>query len=148
MSCFTVGLYEIHWFYKQWDYIRRVDRKGFNPALRAILNGLFAYPLFRSIKLRGLAREAEITWSPLSLTIAWLSLAVLVAASGLRILSGLATALPLIVVQRSVNAQNDPSWMDRRYSAINIVGILAGAALFFLVGLGAYVLIKAPPRAR
>src|SRR5208282_3826185 len=37
MSCFTLGLYEIHWFYKQWDYIRRADRKRFNPALRAIV---------------------------------------------------------------------------------------------------------------
>jgi hypothetical protein len=145
MSYFTLGLYEIHWFYKQWDYIRRADRKRFNPALRAILNGLFAYPLFRSIKLRGLARRAEITWSPGVLTIAWFSLGVIVATTNLRVLFGLATTLPLIVVQRSINGLNEPSRMDRRYSAINVAGIVAGMVVFFLVGFGTYILATGTP---
>ena len=145
MSFFTFGLYEIHWFYKQWDYVRRADRKRFNPALRAILNGLFAYPLFRSIKLRGLARRAEITWSPGLLAVAWIGLGVFVAATELRVLFGLATTLPLIVVQRSINGLNNPSWVDRRYSAINALGIVVGTVCFLLVGLGAYALMTAAP---
>lgn len=144
MSCFTLGLYEIHWFYKQWDYIRRIDRKRFNPALRAILNGLFAYPLFRSIRLRGLAKQSEIGWSPALLTIIWFGMVVL-ALSTVRVLEGLATALPLVVVQQSINRLNNPSSMDRRYSAINIAGIVAGSVIFLFVGLGAYVLLTAAP---
>jgi len=147
MSCFTLGLYEVHWFYKQWDYIRRIDRKRFNPALRAILNGLFAYPLFRSIRLRGLAKQAEIGWSPALLTIIWFGMGVL-ALSTVRVLDGLATALPLVVVQQSINRLNNPSSVDRRYSVINVVGIVTGSVIFLLVGFGAYALLTTSPSPR
>lgn len=144
MSCFTLGLYEIHWFYKQWDYIRRIDRKRFNSALRAILNGLFAYPLFRSIRLRELAKQAEIGWSPALLTVIWFGMAVL-SLSTIRVLEGLVTALPLAVVQQSINRLNNPSSLDGRFSVINVVGIVAGSIVFLLVGLGAYALLTASP---
>jgi len=145
MSCFTLGLYEIHWFYKQWDYIRRVDHKKFNPALRAILNGLFAYPLLRSIRRRGLARQAEIGWSPALLTIIWFAMVVL-SLSTARVLDGLLTALPLVVVQRTINSLNNLSSLDRRYSAVNVFGIVAGCVVFLLVALGAYGLMMAAPQ--
>ena len=143
MSIFTLGLYQIHWFYMQWDYVRRADRKHFNPALRAILSGIFAYSLFRSIKARGLARRAEIAWSPGLLTIAWWFVGVLggalARALGLLDLLGVAgQVLLLTAVQRGINRLNDPSSMNRRYSAINVAGIVAGAALWCLAAIGAY----------
>jgi hypothetical protein len=147
MSCFTLGLYEIHWFYKQWDYIRRIDRKRFNPALRAILNGIFAYPLFRSIRLRGLAKQAEIGWSPALLTLIWFGMVVL-SLFTVRVLEGLATALPLVVVQQSINRLNNPSSLDRRFSVINVVGIVAGSVIFLLIGIGTYRLLTASPSPR
>jgi hypothetical protein len=141
MSGFTFGIYQIHWFYRQWNYIRMSERRGFNPAIRALFNGIFAYPLFRAIKQQGIARGVRFRWSPVVLAILWISLTIFSVGTGLRGFVGFAAVLPLIIVQSDINRLNNRESIDGRYNGANIVGIAIGAALWTLLSLGAYVLL-------
>jgi hypothetical protein len=147
MQVFTFGLYQIHWFYRQWDYIRRSDGRQFNPALRGVLAGIFAYPLFRSIKLRAPAERASVGWSPAALTLLWFGISIVPAVLRLPILA-LANVLPLVLVQRTINQLNDPSIVERNYSALNISGMVVGGLLWFLIALGEYILLTKGPLPR
>src|SRR5262245_56072236 len=57
MSVFTLGVYLLYWFYKQWEkVIDQPEARGLvslnkpRPYLRAAFSIIFCYPLFRRIK--------------------------------------------------------------------------------------------------
>jgi hypothetical protein len=132
----TFGLFGIHWFYRQWDYIRREHGRSFNPALRAVLAGVFAYPLFKGVRLRAEAAGGNCRWSPGLLYI------VLIATS----LSGaifwpvaFLSVVPLFVVQRSINKLNDLILVENHYSKLNAFGIALGSILLLLAVVGSFM---------
>lgn len=145
MSGFTFGLYQIHWFYMQWNYIRTSEHRTFNPAVKALFNGIFAYPLFRAIKQQGITRGTTFRWSPALLAALWVGLAIATVGTGLRGFIGFAAVLPLIVVQSSINRLNDRRCVDGRYNGANIAAIAIGSVVWTFVGLGVYVLLTGGP---
>ncbi|HZX29994.1 MAG TPA: DUF4234 domain-containing protein [Rhodocyclaceae bacterium] len=50
MSICTLGLYQVYWFYKHWQHIRRREQSRLSPAPRALFSILFCYPCFRRIR--------------------------------------------------------------------------------------------------
>lgn len=49
MSVFTLGLYEIYWFFKNWQCIQRREKTKIIPAMRGLFAVFYCYPLFRHI---------------------------------------------------------------------------------------------------
>lgn len=50
MSVFTLGLYELYWFYKNWQLIKRRERLNIMPFWRAFFAVFFCYPCFSHIR--------------------------------------------------------------------------------------------------
>jgi hypothetical protein len=59
MSVFTLGLYQIYWFYRNWSCIKERDRSRILPALRSIFGIIFCYSCFARIR-----RDTATTGSP------------------------------------------------------------------------------------
>ncbi|MCP4690466.1 MAG: DUF3857 and transglutaminase domain-containing protein, partial [Desulfobacterales bacterium] len=49
MTIFTLGLYKIYWFYKNWKYIRERDNSRIHPLARAIFAPFWCYSLLKDI---------------------------------------------------------------------------------------------------
>jgi hypothetical protein len=73
-SICSLGLYEIVWFYKNWQYVRDRDGSTIKPFWRAIFSVIWCYPLAKEIAdshpraNRGLAGIAAIAFIGLSVT--------------------------------------------------------------------------------
>lgn len=59
LSLCSLGLYELYWFYKNWQLIRARERSDVTPFLRAFFAVLFCYACFDRIKSFG--RSAGVT---------------------------------------------------------------------------------------
>jgi hypothetical protein len=51
MSICTLGLYELYWFYKNWDFIEERTGQDISPLWRAFFAPLWAYSCFKHIKI-------------------------------------------------------------------------------------------------
>lgn len=54
MSFFTLGLYELYWFYRNWQRIRVRQQRDIKPSLRTMFVLIYCYPCFREIRKTGL----------------------------------------------------------------------------------------------
>jgi hypothetical protein len=61
MSFFTLGLYELYWFYRNWQRVRVRENRDIKPSLRTLFALIFCYPCFREIRKTGLQIEAIAT---------------------------------------------------------------------------------------
>lgn len=49
LSFFTLNLYQLYWFYKNWHAIRRSEQTDIMPFWRAVFSVFYCYSLFRRI---------------------------------------------------------------------------------------------------
>jgi hypothetical protein len=137
MSLVTFGLYEVYWFYKNWQCLQRLGHK-LNAPIRAVFYPLTAWWLFKPIAEQ--ARKAG-----LSLQAGGLALAVLIFGGLWRLpepwwLVSLLGFLPLLPVQQVVNDLNrqvapdaDP---NSRFTGANIAALVLGGVLIILTLIG------------
>ena len=134
MSFFTMGLYDVYWFYWNW----RRQREMSDPMVRA---GLYAFlsPFVAFIMFRDIHREAGplAKWSPGLLAFTYFLLLISFITRGWWWLLTLLSFVPLIPVQQTINdmhaASGSPEAMDERLSVGNIVGLVAGAFVMALL---------------
>jgi hypothetical protein len=53
LSLCTLGLYELYWFYKNWQFVRARERSNIVPVLRAFFAVFFCYACFARIRDHG-----------------------------------------------------------------------------------------------
>ncbi len=130
MCIFTLGLYELYWFYRQWEGVKRSHQAQLNAPLRAIFFPINAYGLFQRIALESRRLGISSAIQPLPL-----ALGVLVIASLLRMpepywLLSLLGFLPLIPIQSAINEIHErlsPSAdQNTGFSLLNLLLILPG----------------------
>ena len=52
LTVVTFGIYEIYWFYKNWNFFKEKDKLDISPFWRAVFSFFFIYSLFgRVLKL-------------------------------------------------------------------------------------------------
>ena len=56
LSTCTCGLYELYWFWRNWNRIRVNGEPEITPSLRAFFGIFYCYPCFIRIKLAGISR--------------------------------------------------------------------------------------------
>lgn len=103
LSVLTFGLYEIYWFYKQWQFVKKAKDLKVTPWARGLFAPLFAYPLFKHIF--ELAKEAGQKNNP---SAGWLALAYFILASMGRLpdwgwIVSFGSVLPLFPAQNRIN---------------------------------------------
>ncbi len=134
MSVVTLGIYELYWFYRNWNYLKLQGFKV-SPFWRAWFGLLFFYDLAARIK-SDLSSQV-----PVNYTSGWLALTyVLVSLSAnlpypIGVIS-LLTFLPVLPMVSAVNEVNlgrlAPSDMNTRFSAWNIAAIAVFAVLWVI----------------
>lgn len=137
MSCFTLGIYEAYWIYRNWQHIR--DREGLriSPFWRAFVPFFYCYPIFRRVRdFPSDAADRALPAGPLALgwivtsPLAWLP-------DPYGWLCFVASILCLVPVQHAANRINRAEQPDHdpnsRFTIANLVGMLLGGALIALV---------------
>ena len=76
MSLVTFGLYQIFWFYKNWQLLKAATGSNISPFWRAVFNGICCCSLIAKIINRAKLRGIDANFSPFLVTLAWLGLGV------------------------------------------------------------------------
>lgn len=142
LSICTLGLYEVYWFYKNWQLIKRREASDIVPALRAIFSVLFCYSLFQKVE-----QEAEKSNAPSiaagPLAIGWIVVTVLWRLPDPYWLISFLAVLFMLPVQHAANAVNAYAAPDhdpnRRFTAWNIAAVVIGGLFLVLVVIGTFL---------
>jgi hypothetical protein len=138
LSMATGGLYNIHWFYKQWRSFNKNDRNGVILYLAAIFSIFSSWSLFRTI-----AKDAQTVDRVSNMNASALSLAFLVIVLAMNrlpepyyVIAGL-SGLPLIPVQRTINSYWELRYgnnLDRsKFGISNYMWTCIGCVILILV---------------
>jgi hypothetical protein len=147
MSLSTFGLYQIYWFYRHWQYVRRRERASISPVWRSLLGVLFCYPLVRRIERFGKEQfsQGHDVMYPAARMIAatWTLTALLCYLPAPYHLASFGSVLFLVPAQETANSINRfvAPGHDRnsRFSAGNIATIVIGGLLFVISVIGILV---------
>lgn len=138
LCIFSVGIYEIYWFYKNWVLIKERTRKDINPIGRALLPFFYLDALFEDVAHSARTRMMPVTIRP---GLLWLAYVALLLAGNLPNpfwLIATLSVLPLLPahrLMREINLRVAPhAEPNDRFSGENIaVIILGGLVLIWLV---------------
>ncbi len=143
MSICTFGFYQVYWAYHQWERIRLNGDESLSPFWRALFAPVWAFHLFNHVEGIAADRHVHLRWSGGFLGLMYLVLTLSWRLQDPYSLLGLATFVPLVIVQRSINVLNaaeqtkeDP---NTSYTAANIVAIAIGGLLVLFAILGAFM---------
>lgn len=150
----TLGMYQIYWFYKQWDGVRDFYKLKVWPAPRAIFAIFFTHSLFTYVNEYIKEDEREYVWSPRNSATMYVALVVLAAVLGqvygklsTSILIGLASVLltvlsliPLYKAQEAINFALQGSHYEEnsKLTIANWPWIILGGCYWLFVSLGIY----------
>lgn len=149
MSVITLGLYNIVWFYKNFQQIKATSGESMWPVARAIFQLFFTINLFKRIHEAAEAKDIAVGWSYKSLGAAFIVLTILFNQSD-RI-SPIVGALCLVIVpmlayitvqvQATANeVQNDSEGSaNSRFTVFNLLWCVLGFLVWSLLLLDAVV---------
>jgi hypothetical protein len=136
MSIFTFGIYTFYWFYKQFEGFR--DRgEDLSPFWRTFFAPLWAFRLFPGIRQLASGNRVEVGWSGTMLALTFLLFCGMAFLPAPYALLSTFSFLPLLPIQRSVNQLNaavaPAGVLNDSYSRANVIGIVIGALLLFVI---------------
>ena len=138
MSLCTFGLYEVYWAYKHWHAIRQREQEHLSPFWRAFFAPLWAFSLFPRLQAITALYGVPATWSGSALALAYFLLHMTWRLPDPYWLISVIGFLPLLVVQRSIDALNAAVAPDaprnNSYSGLNVLLIVVGG-LFLLLAI-------------
>jgi hypothetical protein len=146
LSTFTLGLYDLYWFYQNWkmEQVRNGKPFGLSPGIRAFFAPLSAYSLFKRVNIQLEKTGVQKVQAGI------LAFGYFVWVSTWRLpdpiwLISILSFAPLLPIQAAINRLNDTvapgAPRNDRYSGANIAVIIVGALLLGLILLG----LLAPP---
>lgn len=135
MSIFTCGLYEIYWFYKNWQIFKLREKENIYPFWRALFAVFFCYSLFSEIA--EWQKEHDKGQMPAAwLAFGWIITTLSYKLPGAFSLISFASVVFLIPVQKVVNdinrieaPEHEP---NNKIQGMNWVAIVLGGLLFVL----------------
>jgi hypothetical protein len=154
LSIFTLGIYDIYWFYRNWKYIAQTTGRKLSPVGRGIFSIFFCHELFKNIgqKAEQSGHNKHYTYGLLSAT--YIIATILSNATsradttqydsseifyvnifiiGLTIIS----VIPLYLIQKQVNFINQKNNynIDNKFTGGEVVVTLIGVVLFIIFAL-------------
>lgn len=153
LSFFTLGLYKLYWFYKNWNAVKKAENSDIYPSLRAVFSIFFCHSLFEKIfnsaKSEGYPNRYSHSW----LATTYVVLAILgylliqIKSQNLYLdfailILPLITVLPFLPVQAAINFNHDQitghANLRKGFSWGEVVTIMVGFVVF---SLSVYVII-------
>jgi len=143
LSTCTFCLYQIYWFYKNWQLVKHRENGNLSPAARSIFGVFFCYPLFRIVRALAIADSIPAPQAGV-LAASWIVGGLLSRLPDPYWRVGFLSVLLLLPIQTAMNALNLKHAPDHdrnsRFSAWNIVGVVIGGLLFLICVYGALFL--------
>jgi hypothetical protein len=143
MSVFTLGLYPVYWFYRNWELRKTQRNRDVIPVLRAIFSPLFSYSLFEDVEEEAQKLRTSVGWSPMAMALTFFVLNVLWRLPDPFWLLCLFTFVPLLSVQRTINELNArssrPAPVNAAFSTANVIGLIVGGIFLLLAIIGTFV---------
>ena len=153
-SILSFGIYEIYWFYKNWEAVKKFEGQKIYPFWRAIIAVFFCYSLFKKVLESAKNHAYQNFYSPGWLATAYILL--LLVGNGLSrvesydigfnllwIIIAIATFIPLLLVQKAINFNNEKikgdTELKREFSGGEVVLIVVGVIWFILVLFGTFL---------
>jgi hypothetical protein len=144
MSVCTLGLYELYWFYRNWQRVRVRSRKNFSPAVRVFFALVFCYPCFRRIRRYGVAMGLHRGPPIIPLALAWMIVKIiglLPAPLPWISLSGFVFLLPVQAYANRINSEKVPTHDgNARLTKANWAWVLVGGCFLLLALIGTLLL--------
>jgi hypothetical protein len=143
MSVATAGLYELYWFYRNWQHIRDREKPGIWPVWRTVFSVVFCLPCLAAIGRTGRDLGVPPAVPAWALAVGWV---VAVVASQLNppwmfmtLLSGL-FLLPMQACANRINAIAAPTHTrNAGLSRWNWAAVVVGTTILVLAALGAWM---------
>jgi hypothetical protein len=136
-------LYQLYWFYKNWQRIAEREREPMWPAARAIFGVLYCYPCFARIRDHERSAELDSPLRALPLAIAFIVSTLtwrLPDPWGWIAIGAFLFTLPVQHHVNRLNALVAPSHdRNSRFTVWNWVGVVVGGSLMLLVIVGAFL---------
>jgi hypothetical protein len=153
LSVLTFGIYEIFWFYKNWEAIKKAEQQKISPLGRAIFTVFYCYDFFKKVLQSAKKNNYSDSYSPGLLALVYIVL--LLVGNGLSkienttfvfnilwLLIATLSFIPLLSVQKAINFNNSKvvSNFDknRKFSKGEIILTVIGTIWFGLVMLGTF----------
>lgn len=152
-SIITFGIYEIYWFYKNWQAVKKAEGQNILPFWRAIFAVFFCHSLFKKVLESAKSRGYLESYSPGWLATVYILL--LVIGNGLSkvesndpglnliwLIVAVATFIPLLSVQKVINFNNEKvkggTILKQGFSAGEVTLIVVGVIWLLLVLIGTF----------
>lgn len=136
MSVCTFNLYQVYWFYKNWQRIAERERAMVWPLARAMFAVIYCYPFFARVRDQEAFSELDSQLSPLPLAIGFIATSVTWRLPDPWDWITLSSFLFLLPVQSHVNRLNalaSPSHdRNSRFSGWNWAAVVLGGGLLLL----------------
>jgi hypothetical protein len=147
----TMGLYQLYWFYKQWDRVRDAG-DNVAPAPRSLFSILFCYSLFRRINDSTYAVGVQTRLPPSLLAVGFILPSLMWKMEGAVAFLGFLAFVPLVAAQRIANrvalAQGSTEDPNTRLTRLNWGGVLAGGGLLALLAMLGMSGLDQPPTSK
>lgn len=152
-SILTLGLYELYWFYRNWQAVKKAEGTDISPLWRTLLSIFYCHPLFK--RVAAAAREHDY---PNLFSAKWVAAAyilILLAANALGnvdtdevgfnllwLAVTLSSFIPLLTVQGAINflrkKMQGPSVLKSGFSTGEVVLVVLGVLWFCLILIGIF----------
>ena len=143
LSFFTLGFYELYWFYKNWHLIKARERSDVVPILRAFFGVLFCYACFSRIRDHGEKLGVAPPLPAGAYTVGWVITTITWKLPQPYWLIAFLSIVFVVPVQAYVNRINKTVVPDHdpnaKFSAWNWVAIVVGGIIFILAMIGMFV---------
>lgn len=139
MDLVTLGLYNIFWAYKNWEYYKNQGR-SLRPGWRAWFSVFYLHGLLKDILQTGDSYGLSDSFSPILVFVPWLLLQISSRLPDPLWLISFLSFVPLISVLRYINEINrvagKSAAINSRFSRSNWIGIAIGFVILVLAILG------------
>jgi hypothetical protein len=143
LSICTFGLYELYWFYKNWQWVKESQHSNLSPFWRAFFAPLWAYQQFRHVQEQAKAERVLTKWNSGILALFYFVLMVTWRLPDPLWLISMGSFIPLMPVQQTINRINrlhsGSTHINSSYSGWNIALIIVGGILVLLAILSTFL---------
>lgn len=148
LSILTLGTYEIYWFYKNWEAVKKAEGQKVSPFWRAIFVIFYCHSLFKKVLASAKSSGYQNSYSPGWLATAYILLLLVINGLGnvesydiwfnlLWLIIASTTFIPLLAIQKAINFNNGKikgdAGLKREFSGGEVGVVVVGAILFLLV---------------